>query len=92
MIFFLKYGYYFCLYLLIFKWLIEVIEKFEVIVKEEFVEELRVKVEFEKVYIVYILIELENLYNWEICRNGISKLNVVRNNVIEVSLFKVELI
>lgn len=85
-----KYGYHPRSHSPTFKRLIEATEKLEVIAKEEFVEELRAKAELEKVHTVYTSTELENSYNREIRRNGTSKLNVARNNVIEVSPPKVE--
>lgn len=85
-----KYGYHPRSHSPTFKRLIEATEKLEVIAKEEFVEELRAKAELEKVHTVYTSTELENSYNREIRRNGTSKLNVARNNVIEVSPPKVK--
>lgn len=85
-----KYGYHPRSHSPTFKRLIEATEKLEVIAKEEFVEELKAKAELEKSHALYTSTDLENSYNREIRRNGTCKLNVARNNVIEVSPPKVE--
>lgn len=85
-----KYGYHPRSHSPTFKRLIEATEKLEVIAKEEFVEELKAKAELEKSHTVYTSTDLDNSYNREIRRYGTYKLNVARNNVIEVSPPKVE--